>query len=97
MISKNIGSKFEDFLQEEDLLVETEALALKKVFSWEIMKAMQEQNLTKSQLAKKIGTSRAAFDRFLDPSNTSVTLKSLEKTAIAVGKRITIEIQQASS
>lgn len=95
MDKKNIGSKFENFLQEEDLLVETEALALKRVFSWEILKSMQEQNLTKSQVAKKIGTSRAAFDRFLDPKNTSVTLKSLEKTAIAVGRRITIELQRA--
>ena len=97
MANKHIGTKFDDFLQEEGLLAETEALALKNIFSWEISKAIKEQGLTKSEIAKKIGTSRTAFDRFLDPKNISVTLKSLEKTAIALGKRISIEIRDAAS
>jgi antitoxin HicB len=39
-----------------------------------------------------MGTSRAAVDRLLDPTNTSVTLNTLGKAASVLGKRIKIEL-----
>jgi DNA-binding Xre family transcriptional regulator len=93
MPNKHIGSSFDEFLETENLLAETEALALKRVISFELNNAMKEKKLTKTETAKRMHTSRTAFDRLLDPNNTSVTLKSLEKAAVALGKRLHLELK----
>lgn len=92
MIHKNIGSSFDDFLDQQEVLAESEAIALKRVFAWEMEKAIEAHHWTKTETAKRMKTSRAGLERLLDPSNTSVTLKNLEKAAVAVGKRISIEM-----
>lgn len=89
--NKFVGSNFDEALNKEGILAETEALALKRVIAWELGKAMEERKITKTQVVKQMHTSRAAFDRLLDPTNTSVTLKSLERAAIALGKKVHIE------
>lgn len=91
MSKKHIGSSFDSFLEDESLLVETEALALKKVISWQLEQAIKKIRITKTEMAKRMHTSRIAVDRLLDPTNTSVTLKSLERAAVAVGKKIHLE------
>jgi antitoxin HicB len=48
--------------------------------------------MTKTGLAKAMGTSRAAVDRLLDPDNTSVTLNTLSKAARVLGKSIKIDL-----
>lgn len=88
-----IGSSFDSFLVGENILVEAEALALKRIIAFTLEEAIKEQKLNKSQVAKKMNTSRMAFDRLLDPNNTSVTLKSLEKAAIALGKKVHFELR----
>lgn len=93
MTNKHIGSSFDEFLETEKILVEAEALALKRVISFELESAMTEQKITKTETARRMHTSRMAFDRLLDPNNTSVTLKSLERAAVALGKRIHLELR----
>ena len=93
MSNKYIGSSFDDFLEKEELLVEAQSLALKRVISFELENAMKEKNMTKAETARRMHTSRMAFDRLLDPNNTSVTLKSLEKAAVALGKKIHLELR----
>jgi plasmid maintenance system antidote protein VapI len=51
---------------------------------------MVEMDLTKTELAVRLETSRSQVDRLLDPDNTSVTLESLERLAHAVGKRLVV-------
>jgi len=43
-------------------------------------------------MARTMKTSRAALDRLLDPRNGSVTLRTIERAAAAVGKRLRIEL-----
>ena len=93
MTNKHIGSSFDEFLKEEKVLMESEALALKRVISFELENAIKEKKITKAETARRMHTSRMAFDRLLDPNNTSVTLKSLEKAAIVLGKRIHLELR----
>jgi antitoxin HicB len=93
MTNKHIGSSLDSFLEEFELLVEVESLALKRIISFELKSALKESQMTKAEAARRMHTSRIAFDRILDPANTSVTLKSLEKAAIALGKRIYLEIK----
>jgi plasmid maintenance system antidote protein VapI len=53
---------------------------------------MTEANLSKSEIAFKMETSRSQLDRLLDPENTSITLESLDRLARAVGKHLKIEL-----
>ena len=93
-MSKNpyIGSSFDDFLEEDNSLTEINAIALKRVLAWQIAQAMEERGLTKTEMASKMKTSRAALNRLLDPENTSVTLNTMERAARAIGKRLQLDL-----
>jgi antitoxin HicB len=92
MDEKYIGSSFDSFLDEENIREEVEAEAVKKIIAYALLEKLQTEHLTKRDLARKMGTSRAALDRLLDPNNTSVTLKSMVKAAHVAGKRLRLEI-----
>lgn len=95
MRKKNIGSSFDDFLQEEAILEETTAVALKRVISWQIAEEMKAQQLTKTTLAKRMHTSRAALNRLLDENDASLTLTTLASAAAALGKKINLQLSAA--
>jgi DNA-binding Xre family transcriptional regulator len=87
-----IGSSFDDFLKEEGIYEEVTARAIKRVIARQLDALMQEQGLTKSELAKRMDTSRAQLDRLLDPENESVTLATLARAAQAVGRQLRMEL-----
>ncbi|MGB5279579.1 MAG: helix-turn-helix transcriptional regulator [Gammaproteobacteria bacterium] len=91
-MSKHIGSNFDDFLEEEGVLAEAESIAVKRVLAFQLKELMKAQKLNKTQLARRMNTSRSALERLLDPDNPSVTLLTLERAARALGKNIKIEI-----
>jgi antitoxin HicB len=88
----HLGSTFDDFLAEEDLLAEANEIAIKRVIAWHLQQEMVAKGLTKTAVAEAMGTSRAAVDRLLDAENTSVTLNTLGKAAKIIGKRLKIEL-----
>lgn len=92
MRKKNIGSSFDDFLQEEAILDEATAVALKGVIAWQIAEEMKAQQLTKTTLAKRMHTSRAALNRLLDENDASLTLTTLASAAAALGKKINLQL-----
>lgn len=92
MSKKCLGSSLDDFLAEEGLLAEAEAVAWKRVIAYQISQLMYEQNMTKAEMARRMQTSRAAVDRLLDPQNESATLITLEKAALVLGKRLQIAL-----
>ena len=57
--SRHIGSTLEDFLREENCLEEARAIAIKRVLAWQIEQAMQAQQLTKTEMARRMHTSRS--------------------------------------
>ena len=87
------GSKFEDYLAEERLLDAVNATATKRVLVWQLSQAMKKQRVTKSALAKRMGTSRAALDRLLDEDNASVTLQTMGRAAAALGKELSVALK----
>ena len=91
-MNKHIGSSFDDFLEEEALLAETEAIAWKRVLSFQLEQEMQRSGLSKTELATRMETSRSAVDRLLDPENHAVTLRTLERAAGVLGKRLRLEL-----
>ena len=66
--------------------------AVKRVIARQLDELMEEQGLTKSELAKRMRTSRAQLDRLLDPKNESVTLGTLTRAAQAVGRHLWMEL-----
>ena len=88
----HLGSDFDDFLAEEGLLEETETVAIKRVIAFQVEQLMKEKKLTKTEMSRRMRTSRAALERLLDPANESVTLQTLDRAARALGKRLQITI-----
>lgn len=92
MKNSHLGSSFDDFLVEEGILADAEVAAIKRVIAYQIEMEMKRAKLSKSAMAEKMRTSRTALDRLLDPANVSVTLQTLEKAALALGKSLKIEL-----
>ena len=92
MSTKNIGSNFDDFLAAEGLLQEATATAVKRYIAFRLQQKMADDKLSKTEMAKRMATSRSALDRLLDPDNTSVTLQTLQSAANAIGGRLKVEL-----
>ncbi len=92
MSRRNIGSDFDTFLEDEGLLEETTATAVKRVIAYQLAEKMAKDKLTKAEMARRMDTSRSALDRLLDPDNSSVTLQTLQSAVQALGGRLKIEI-----
>lgn len=92
MKKKNIGTTFDSFLQEEGTYEEVTATAVKRVLARQVSEQMSQQSLTKTAMAKRMHTSRAALDRLLDPENNAVTLSTLFKAATAVGRQLHLDL-----
>ena len=65
----------------------------KQVIAEQLEMAIKEQNMTRTELAKRMGTSRMVINRLLDLDNTSVTLITLEKAVSALGRQLKITIE----
>ena len=93
MNKEYIGSSFDDFLEEENIAVEVKNEAIKRLISYNLLDEMKKQNINKTEMAKKMSTSRAALDRLLNPYNDSVTLATLTKAANVLGKKLVLQLQ----
>lgn len=91
MIDKSkLGTSFDSFLEEEEILQESEAVALKRVIAYALEQKMKTDNISVNRLAKELETSRTAICRILDPENTSITLSTIVKVAKYLGKGISL-------
>lgn len=88
----HLGSPFQDFLHEEGLQPDAAVQAVKRVLAWQIGEAMAAQGLTKAEMARRMGTSRAHLARLLDPENASVQLDTVQRAAAAVGRKLRLEL-----
>jgi len=84
---------FDEFLEKDGILAETEDAAIKEIIADQIRGAMDEQRLSKSEMAARMKTSRRQLDRLLDPNNPSVTLATLRRAASAVGRNLRVELE----
>jgi plasmid maintenance system antidote protein VapI len=91
MSKKHMGSSLDDFLKEEGIFEESQAQAVKEVVAWQLAEAMKKKNISKNRMATLLKTSRTQVDRILDPKN-DITLRSLQRAAAMVGRRLTIEL-----
>ena len=89
------GPTLEEFLAEEGMLHEINAQATKEVLALHVHKIMEEQGLTKVEMARRMKTSRPSVDRLLDPANNSVTLHTIHSAAEALGMLVRITLTPA--
>lgn len=90
--SKHRGATLDSFLENEGVLAEFQAKAIKEVIAWQLADAMQERGLTKTRLAALMHTSRTQVDRVLDPNDGNVTIETLQRAAAIVGRRVQLEL-----
>jgi DNA-binding Xre family transcriptional regulator len=76
---------------EQNSLSRSQAARVKRSLTDQIEQEMYRAKLNKNVLANRMGTSRAAVQRLLDPDNVSVTLGTLERVALALNMRLKIE------
>lgn len=88
----HLGSSFDDFLREESAYEETQASAIKRVLAWQLQQAMEQEGLSKNQMAKRMKTSRSQLDRILDPANDKIQLDTVLKAAHALGREVRMEL-----
>jgi len=91
--NKHLGSSFEEFLKDEGIHEEATTHAIKRVLAWQISEAMKVKRISKSEMAKRMQTSRSQLERFLDPDNSKVLLETVQRAAAAIGKRVTISLE----
>jgi antitoxin HicB len=91
--NKYMGQNFDDFLKEEGILEEIELAVIKRVIAEQIVKEMKKKKISQTEMAKRLGTSRTALNRLINPKNYSVTLLTLYRAANALGKNLEIRFQ----
>jgi antitoxin HicB len=91
----NIGSSFDSFLEEDGRLEEATAVAIKRVLAWRLAEEMRAQGISKTEMARRLQTSRSQLARLLDPQQTGVELETMQKAAAALGKRLHVDLVEA--
>lgn len=92
MNDRHLGSSLDDSLEEEGLLAEAEAVAVKRVLAFQLAELMAAQQVSKAEMARRMNTSRTAVDRLLNPDSEAATLATLEKAATVLGRRLHVEL-----
>jgi DNA-binding Xre family transcriptional regulator len=87
-----IGSSFDDFLKKDGIYETVTARAIKRVLARQLDDLMKREDISKTELASRMKTSRAQLDRLLDPRNESVTLGTLARAAQALGRHLRMEL-----
>ncbi len=86
------GSTLDSFLEEDGVLAEFQAKAIKEVIAWQLTEAMKDRKISKTALAVLMKTSRTQINRVLDPSDGNVTIETLQRAAAIVGRRVQLEL-----
>jgi antitoxin HicB len=82
----------EDSREESEVSEEHTAIQIKQALAHQIIRAMKEQKLTKSEMAALMHTSRSQLDRLFNPEKTGTMLETIQRAASAVGKELRIEL-----
>ncbi len=88
----NRGTSLEAVLEEDGNLEHANAIAVKRVIAWQLQQEMTNRHLTKTEMARKMETTRRQLDRVLNPDDGNVTIETLQRAAKAVGRSLKLEL-----
>lgn len=66
--------------------------AVKRTIAEQLDVLMRQQGIDRSELARRLRTSRTELDRLLDPDSEAVTLGTLARAARTVGRELRVEL-----
>ena len=92
MKKAHLGSNFDNFLQQEGLLAECEAGALRRVVTWQIEQEMKRRRISRATLASRMKTSRTTLNQLFAEEESPLTLQLLERAALALGRKLKVEL-----
>ena len=87
-----VGQRLDDFLKEQGTYDEVHTTAIKRVIAWQLAEAMKARHITKSEMAKRMNTSRSQLNRLLDPEVQGVELQTLSRAAQILGRNLRVEL-----
>lgn len=85
-----------DLLKDAEFRREYEKLLPRYEVIEQIIRARKEQNITQAELAKRVGTQKSNISR-LESGNYNPSLDFLTKVAKALGKKLTIQLNEQGS
>ncbi len=89
------GSSFDDFLKEEGIYDEVNAVAAFELIVEQIRAEMKRQRMTEAHLAQRMATSRSQIHRLLSSHYKSANFETLYRAADALGKRLNVKLVAA--
>jgi hypothetical protein len=92
MNKKHIGSDLDSLLAEDGTLAECEAVAHQRVVAWQIEQEMKKRRISLARLAGRMETSVETLKPLFSGKDSSVSLHLLEKAALALGKKLRVEL-----
>ena len=87
-----LGQSFDDYLKKQGAYEITTELAVKRVLAFQLTEAMEKQGISKTEMARRLRTTRSQLDRLLDPGHDGVTVGLLARAARAVGRELRLEL-----
>ncbi|MDQ3539943.1 MAG: helix-turn-helix transcriptional regulator [Chloroflexota bacterium] len=92
MTNIHIGSSFDDFLREDDTSEAASTSAAIRVLGWQLRQQIEEQGISKAEMARRMGTSRSQVDRLLNADSAEIKLSTLERAAKAVNRSLILQL-----
>jgi transcriptional regulator with XRE-family HTH domain len=90
------GKSFQDFFSEARATPEYAAFAAVLEFTESLVRVMEEQNVSRAELARRLGTSPAYVTKILR-GNANFTLASMTRLARALGQELRVDLRPCSS
>jgi len=91
-MKKRAKDELEEMFEELGELEEVRALTRKKILADALRQAMEAQNVTPAEMARRMRTSRPTVYRLLDPAERGATLDTLERASLALGLDLEIRL-----
>jgi antitoxin HicB len=88
------GSRLADLLAEDGSYEEVSARAAMRAISENLKEKFRESQITRTDLARRMGTSRSSVNRILDGRADSVNLKTIVRAAAALGVGVRFELTE---
>ena len=85
-------ASFDDYLKARGIGSEVDAEVERRVIALQLERRRHECGVSKSELARMIGTSRTQVDRILDPASKNISLVTLNRAARALGKKVVYDL-----
>ena len=86
-----IGSLFDDYLVEQGTISEVHYSVVKQTVAIQLARYIKQNSITKTELAKRLRTSRAGLDNLLNPESDAITLKSMLRVGKVIGKQLRVD------